>query len=231
MGKIKEIIYFDKPYLRTNTDEMVEFAAKRLKELNLRTVVIAWETGYTFWKFLEAAERHGLKDKLNIVVVTNPKGAILKGRHVSIDDETRAKLEGIGVKVCYLRDYFQIGEPFDETRPSDYKERLNILRAFGVSPYVRPLDLAVGTDLSLLTIISQGFRVCVGITVLATKNGLIPEGEYVLALGGISTGLILRASSDARRCLVKEILGYDRDWKAEDPYANMREHLEKMGKD
>jgi len=228
MGTIKEIIYFDKPYLRSNTDEMVNFAIKRLQELNfLRTVVIAWDSGYTFWKFMEAAEKAKLRDRLNVVVVTNPKGAILRGRHVSIDDETRVKLESIGVKVCYLKDYLQIGEPFDETRPDDFKERLNILKAFGVSPYVRPLDLAVGADLSLLTIISQGFRVCVGITVLATKNGLIREGEYVLALAGIATGLILRASSNARRCLVKEILGYDRDWRAEDPYANMKEHLEK----
>lgn len=226
MGSVKEIIYFEKPYLRSNTDKMVDFAIKRLKELKLQTVVIAWDSGYTLRKFLEAAEKARLKD-LNIIAVTNPKGAILRGKHVSIDDETRLELERKGVKVCYLKDYFQVGEPLDETRPDDYKERLNILKSFGVSPYVRPLDLAVGTDLSLLTIISQGFRVCVGITVIAVKNGLISEGDYVLALAGIATALILRANSNARRCLVKEILGYDRDWQAQDPYANMKEHLEK----
>jgi len=211
MGK-KEILFFDKPNLRTNSDEMVEFSKDRIQELGIRTVVIAWDSGYTLYRFMEMTEREGLD--LNIIVVTNPKGAHLRGRLVSVPEETRIELEKKGVKVCYLKDYFHLGEPLD--LEDDMKLRREKLAAFGIPAHIRPLDIDSETDLSILTIISQGFRVCVGTTVLAVKNGFIPQGEYVLALAGISTGLILRASSNARTCLVKEILGYDRKYTSPD---------------
>ncbi len=205
---LKEILYFDKPRLRSNSDEMIEFARKRIEELGVKTAVTAWDSGYTLYKLIEMREKYGLD--LKIVCVTNPKGGHLWGKLVSISDETRAELEQKGIQVYYLRDYFNFGEPLD--LEDDQKTRRAKLQAFGVPTHIRPMDIDVGTDLSILTIISQGFRVCVGTTVLATRQGLIPEGEFVLSIAGISTGLILRASPNARSCLVKEILGYDRKY-------------------
>ena len=204
----KEILFFDQPLRRANTDEMVAFSLERIKELGVKTVVIAWDSGYSLYKFLEHSEKEKLD--LNIVVVTNPKGGHLRGRLVSVPEETRLELKKKGIQTCYLKDYFNLGEPLD--LEDNMKVRRDKLAAFGIPSHIRPMDIDVETDLSLLTIISQGFRVCVGITVLAVKNGFIPKGEYVLALAGVSTGLIVRASSKARGCLVKEILGYDRKY-------------------
>jgi hypothetical protein len=70
-------------------------------------------------------------------------------------------------------------------------------------------------DLSLLNIISMGFRVCVGIAVVSVRNGLVSEGKTVLSIagtgfagGGTDTAVILQAHSNAKACLVKEILGF-----------------------
>jgi len=53
--------------------------------------------------------------------------------------------------------------------------------------------------------------------VVAVDRGLVPEGETVLSIagtgfagGGAGTAAVLRASSKARGCLVKEILGFPR---------------------
>lgn len=208
----KEILYFDQPHLRTNSDEMVEFSVQRIKELGIKTAVIAWDSGYTLEKFMEMTEKEKLD--INTVVVTSPKGVHLRGKLISVPDEKRIELEKKGVEVCYLKELFNVGEPME--LEDDMKLRRQKLAAFGIGPQIRPMDLDAEADLSLLTIISQGFRVCVGITILAVKYGFVPEGEYVIALAGVSTGLILRASGKAKTCLVKEILGYDRKYSAKD---------------
>jgi hypothetical protein len=229
---IKEILYFDKSE-RKNTDEMVKFAKKRIDELGIKHVVIVWSSGYTLRKFQEVAKGA----KLNIVTVTNPhpdsvsrgtlpimirptdseeekkrkEELISKGiteQSVTISNETREELEKEGIKVCYLNDDLMLGEPL--ALGNEQTSRRARLEPFGLAPHIRPLDIDAGTDLSLLTIISQGFRVCVGCTVLAVKYGHIPEGEMVCAIGGVSTALILRAGSRAKTCIVKEIIGYER---------------------
>ena len=232
MGTYKEILYFDKPD-RTNADEMVKFAKKRLGESGIRNVVIVWSSGYTFNKFQEIT-----KDlKLNVVAVTNPSPhSVMKGMmpvvigprdsaevrkqkeellakgiteiSVTISDETREELEKQGVKVCYLNDWFNLGEPHALT--NEWGNRRDIIANFGVGRHLRPLDIDAGADLSLFTTISQGVRVCIGCTILAVKNGFIPEGETVLAIGGRCTALILRAGKTAKTTLIKEIIGYER---------------------
>ena len=232
MGTVKEILYFDKPE-RTNSDEMVKFAKKRMDDLGIRNAVIVWSSGYTMRKFQEVIKA----EKLNVIAVTNPspnspaKGTMpiiirdtddeetrkrkeeqikqgITEISVTISDETREELEKEGIKVRYLNDDLILGEPLNLTDSN--ATRRDLLAPFGIPAHLRPLDIEVGTDLSILTIISQGFRVCVGCTVLAVKSGLIPEGELTLAIGGMSTALILRASSNARTCLVKEIIGFER---------------------
>ncbi len=206
--EIKEILYFEKPG-RSNTDTMIEFVTRKIETLGLHHVMIAWSSGYTLRKFLEATKN--LKLKLDIAAVTNPKGGTIGGRNVSIDDETRKELEEKGIKVCYLNDDLKLGEP---ASPSPHQKFLRDMLLPWLPAHIDPLSLDVGVDLSLLLILSQGFRVCVGCLVLAVKHGLIPEGERVLCLAGQATALVLQAGSTARTCYVKEILGYElnSDW-------------------
>ena len=233
MGTIKEIMYFDKPD-RANTDEMVKFAKKRMDDLGIRNAVIVYSSGYTMTKFREVIKG---KKGLNVIAVTNPspnspaKGTMpviirdtdspevrkrkeeqlkqgITEISVTISDETREELEKEGIKVRYLNDDLILGEPLNLTNTN--ATRRDLLAQFGFPRHLRPLDIDAGWDLSILTIISQGFRVCVGCTVLCVKSGLIKEGDLTLAIGGMSTGLILRASADPRTCLVKEIIGFER---------------------
>ena len=207
--EIKEILYFKKPAGRSNTNKMLDFITPKIESLDLHHVMIAWSSGYTLRKFLEATK--DLKVKLDITTVTNPKGGTMGGRSVSIDDKTRKELEGKGVKVCYLNDDLRLGEPMSPTPEQKYmREQLLPWMPF----HIDPLSLDVGWDTSLLLIISQGFRVCLGCLALAVKHGLIPEGERVLCLAGSATACVMIANASPRYCYVEEILSYERnsDW-------------------
>jgi hypothetical protein len=205
---IKEILYFEKPR-RSNTDTMIEFVTGRIETLKLNHVMIAWSSGYTLRKFLEATKN--LELKLDIAVVTNPKGGTIGGRSVSIDDKTREELEEKDIKVCYLNDDLHLGEP---ASPSPWQKQMRDMLLPWLPAHIDPLSLDAGVDLSLFLTISQGFRVCVGCLVLAVKHGLIPEGVRVLCLAGQATAVVLQAGKTARTCYVKEILGYElnSDW-------------------
>ncbi len=215
--KIKEIMYFERPR-RSNTDALLEFFVKKIETLDLHHVMIAWDSGYTLHKFLKATKN--LKLKLDITTVTNPKGGTIGGRSVSIDDATREELEKKGIKVCYLNDDLQLGEP---ASPSPHQKFLRDMLLPWVPAHIDPLSMDAGVDLSLFLTLSQGFRVCVGCLVLAVKHGLIPEGERVLCLAGQATAIVLQAGKTARTCYVKEILGYElnSDW-LQMPRRNMK---------
>jgi hypothetical protein len=226
---MKEMLYFDKPE-RQNIDEIIKVSIKRAEDLGIHKAVLAWSSGYTTRKFMEMSRQANYKT--DITVVTNAKGAIMpfilsptdntetrewkeeqlkrgiKGTFISISDDTRRELEKEGVKVYYVPDYLNFGEPL--ALHEEQAARRSKLAPFGVADHLRPLDIDAGVDLSLFTIISQGFRVCLGCTILAAKNGLVPQGELVLAIGGKATALILQASSEAKTCLVKEIIGFER---------------------
>lgn len=207
--ELKEVLYFEKPAGRSNTNKMLDFITGKIEGLNLRHVMIAWSSGYTLRKFLESTKN--LKYKLDITTVTNPRGGTIGGRNVSIDDGTRKELEGKGIKVCYLNDDLRLGEPMAPTPEQKYmREQLLPWMPF----HIDPLSLDVGWDTSLLLIISQGFRVCVGCLALAAKHSLIPEGERVLCLAGSATACVLIANASPRYCYVEEILCYERksDW-------------------
>jgi hypothetical protein len=206
--EIKEIMYFEKSG-RQNTNRMLEFVTGKIETLGLRHVMIAWSSGYTLRKFLEATKNLNLK--IDITTVTNPRGGTIGGRNVSIDDKTREELEAKGIKVCYLNDDLRLGEPMS---PSPGQKLMRDQLLPWMPAHIDPLSLDVGWDLSLLLIISQGFRVCVGCLALAVKHGLIPRGERVLCLAGTATACVMEASASPRTCYVTEILSYERnsDW-------------------
>ncbi len=226
-------MYFDKAE-RQNTDQLIPFAVKRMEELAIKNVVLVWSSGYTARKFMEIVPG---RDHLNVVVVTNPsphsisRGIMpvvitardtpeqrkmkeeqlkqgIKEFSVTISDEVKRELESKGVKVCYLNDDLMLGEPL--ALGTENTGRRARLLPFGLGLHIRPLDIDAGGDLSPFTTISQGFRVCVGCTILAVKYGFIPEGETVMAFGGRSTALVLRAGAKPKTTIVKEIVGFER---------------------
>jgi hypothetical protein len=207
--EVKEILYFLKPAGRSNTNKMLEFITPKIPALNLRHVMIAWSSGYTLEKFLEVTK--DLKIKFDITTVTNPKGGTIGGMNVSIDDATRKKLEAQGIKVCYLNDDLRLGEPMS---PSPQQKQMRDMLLPWVPAHIDPLSMDAGWDTSLLLIISQGFRVCVGCLALAVKHDLIPKGERVLCLAGSATACVMIADASPRYCYVDEILSYERnsDW-------------------
>jgi len=234
MGTITEIMYFDRSE-RQNTDELVPYARKRMDAAGVKNAVIVWSSGYTMNKWREVVNTK--KEGLNVIAVTNPsphspakgtmpvvireddkpeakarKQALLdKGiteTYCTILDDMKAQLESEGIKVRYLNDELILGEPLNLT--GNNATRRDLLTQFGFPTHIRPLDIDSGADLSMLTVVSQGLRVCVGCTVLCVKSGYIKEGDLTLAIGGVSTAVILRASADPRTCLVKEIIGFER---------------------
>jgi hypothetical protein len=236
----KEILYFDEPG-PANTDALLELAKTRIESSGIRRVVIASQAGVTVRRFLEITGDM----KVGVVAVTNPRGGQLnvtvmydkyqgsrsikqeyekKGiSHfpVWISDENRADFEKAGVSVLYIPDYLNIGDPrglSDDKKLNEvdleWKARRAKLKPF-IPDDIRPLDVEAGADLSLLTVISQGFRVLLGVTVAAVNHGLVSEGETVLSMagtgfagGGVDTAAILRAGRTAKGCLVKEILAF-----------------------
>jgi hypothetical protein len=230
MAIVREILYFDKAD-RANTDEVMEPVMKRIKDLGIKSAMIVWSSGYTLDKFREVTKKAKLK--LNIVTVTNAKGAKMPivirpedkeevrkrkqeqldqgiiGNPISVPDELRKEYEKEDIKVYYVPDYLNFGEPL--ALLSDSELRRKKLSPFMIYTDLRPLDIDAGIDLSLLTIVSQGLRVCIGCSTLAVQNGLIRDGETIVALGGRATALVLQAGATAKTCFVKEIIAYERN--------------------
>ncbi|MBN2060009.1 MAG: hypothetical protein JW882_06285 [Deltaproteobacteria bacterium] len=238
--EIRDIIYFDEPG-PANSEKLLELAIRRTDELGIKRVVIASQAGVTAKKFLELTKDNRRHD---ILAVTNRKGGKLlvttlynkyegskkiredyeeKGIthfQASINNDTREELEKEGVKVLYLSDVLNIGDPWGldgknlSRTDEEWKQRRAKLKPF-IPGHLRPLDIEAGTDLSLLNIISMGFRVAVGVTASSVRYGLIPKGEIILSVagtgfagGGVDTAIIVEAHANAKACWIKEIIGF-----------------------
>lgn len=226
----KETLYFLEPG-KKNTRKILDRCKKVFEELDLTYVVVATNTGYTARSLIEVFE--GLK--ATVIAVTNAKDAKMPVTSlytkykssktlredytkegvthfpVSLSDGTLTELENKGTTVFFLPDDFGMGG-----KPGpDISERPKRSKLDGFLPkHLRPLDIEAGTDLSLLNILSMGFRVCVGITAVAVKYGLVPAGETVLSIagtgwagGGADTAVVIEANPNPKKCYVREIIG------------------------
>ncbi|MFC2070067.1 hypothetical protein ACFLTB_02695 [Chloroflexota bacterium] len=237
--EVKEIVYFDEPG-PANTKKILEFSKKRIEALGINRVVIGSASGFTVKNLVEMTK--DTNPKLDIVAVTfgseeNPpkmptpaewfydhyehakriKENLKRGiglRKTSIYIDSREEFEKAGVRVFRMPlAGLNLGDPHGLNEEQKYVR--DMLRPFVSSiDHLRPSDIQAGVDMSLFTIISQGFRICLVCTILVTKNGLIPEGEPVLAIagtgfagGGSDTAIIVQAGSSAKTCLVREIIG------------------------
>lgn len=229
--EISKILYFDEPG-PLNTDKILGLAKERIEVLKIHHVIIASDTGSTARKFSEIAKNL----KVDILVVTNDKGSKMpisylsdkykeskrikedymrkgiKDSSTSISNETLAEFEGKGIRVYFLPDIFRReGSLGLEREKQSIRTKLDPF----LPKYLRPLDIEAGADLSLLNIISNGFRVCVGIVAISVRNGLIPEGQIVLSIagtglggGGADTAVVIQAHQNPKACCIKEVLGF-----------------------
>jgi hypothetical protein len=237
---VKEIIYFDEPGPH-NSEALLKLAIKRIDELGIKRVVMATQAGVTARQFLELTKDNRRHE---IIAVTNRKGGTLlvttiynkyeKSKKIredylkngithfqaSVDDKTREELEKEGVKVLYLEDVLEFGDPWGldgehlTKTDEEWKKRRAKLSPF-IPAHLRPLDIEAGADLSLLNIISMGFRVALGVVAASVRYGLVPQGETVLATagtgfagGGADTGIIVEARANPKACWVREIIGF-----------------------
>jgi len=229
--EISEIVYFAEPG-PGNTAEILRISRKRVETLKIRDIIIASNQGRTVREFLKVFG----DTSLHVLVITNSKGSRMpvsflyekyseskdikadqqrrgmKDYPISISHEKVKELEEKGIEVFFIPDILGIGGTLGSGK--EKRSTKTILDAF-LPRHLRPLDIVAGADLSLLNIISYGFRVCVGITAVSVINGFVPQGRLTLAIagtgfagGGADTAVILQAHSNPKRCYVKEIIGF-----------------------
>jgi len=151
-------VYFETPG-RSNTEDTASIALKRAKELGIKNIVVASNTGYTARFFID--------DHINLTCVTHQSGFREPGCN-EMSEEERVSLESQGVKVLTTTHLFG-----------------NVERAvtnkFG--------GLYTGGIIShTLRMFSQGTKVAVEVAVMALDAGMIPHGEMIISVGGTSGG-------------------------------------------
>jgi hypothetical protein len=151
---------------RANTDECCRLAVRRAKELGIRQMVIASDTGHSAVRLMEAVKREGLTN-VRVVVEAGTYGE-LGPNSVGFDPKNRRRLEGDGVKIVFA------------TSPFTGLSRAVRWRYGGIE--IAELIAAVYKT------ISEGFKVAVEIAMTCADTGDLAVGEECVAIGGTSRG-------------------------------------------
>jgi hypothetical protein len=161
--KKKEIIYFDKPGPK-NTEEVIKAVSNRVKELEISHVVVASTRGYTAVNMCEA-----LKNK-NVTVICVAEHTGFAGQDKQLlGEENRQKLEKSGAKML-------IG-----SHALSGIER-SVSKKFGGLSHVETIAYTFrqfGTE---------GIKVAVEISIMASDAGLIPTDQEIIAVAGTGKG-------------------------------------------
>lgn len=154
------ILFFDQAG-EHNTDKTLELAIKKAKELDIKHIVVASNSGDTVKKLLP------YKDEFNLVCVTHHVGFREPGSD-EMDASTREFLQAEGVKILTT------------THVLAGVDRA-VRNHFGG---VYPAEIMAQT----LRIFGQGIKVAIEISVMALDAGLIPYGEEIVAIAGTAKG-------------------------------------------
>ena len=199
MFQDKNTRYFNEPGPQ-NTEALIEAVKERVKELRLKFIVVASESGNTALKVAEAFSDLDVK----VVCVTAYAGVRLawpeSGKWPSIKGDTRKKLEILRVKILEETPWIFKGVTFDaqflkRTAPS-WAIHEFISRTMG-----------------------YGFKTALEVTLLAAETGALPMDDEVIAIagtgwlgGGADCAIVVRPSivprtTDVERGLeVREII-------------------------
>ena len=177
LGKSRTVFYFNKCG-QVNTEEALRLAIQRVGELGIKRLIVASETGLSALKASELLQGTGI----SLTVVTSAAGTKVEKTAIGdlkigiSDKELWNKLEKSGAKILRATDpLYNIGAAFEHG---------------GVPTLATIIRRCLG-------MISSGTAVCVAAVLMATDNGLLKEGEEVVAVAGswigLDTALVVRA--------------------------------------
>jgi len=179
LGKSKNIFYFNACGL-INTKNTLELAISRARELGIKKLIVASETGSSALKAVEMLQN----SKINLIVVTSAAGTKIENTVIGdlkigiSDKKIWDKLEKSGAKIVRATDPLYNIDAALEHR--------------GIPTLATLIRLC-------LRMISSGTAVCVSAVLMATDNGLLREGEEVVAVAGswvgLDTALVLQAAN------------------------------------
>ena len=155
----KSILYFPGP--GDHTDETLKAAKERADELSIRNIVVSSTEGTTALKALDVFKGY------NVVVVTHVTGYKEPGE-LEVSDETAEKIRARGGKIVTAAHAFSgvnqaIRNKFDTVYPA-------------------------GIIAQTLKLFSQGMKVVVETTAMATDAGLIAPDRDAIAIAGSHRG-------------------------------------------
>ena len=152
---------------RENTPECCRLVAERAKELGVKQIVIASDTGYSAFKLMEALKKANLKST-KVVVDAGMYGELGPNK-TSFDAESRKKLEKMGAKIVFATSAFT-----------------------GMSRAVRwryGTILVAEVIAAVYKTVSEGLKVAVEIAMTCADSGELLVGEECIAIGGTVRGV------------------------------------------
>lgn len=144
---------------RANTTATAELALKRAKELGIKQIVVASNSGYTAEQFLDKG--------VEVICVTHHIGFMSPGED-EMQPQVRQKLAEKGVQVLTT------------THLLAGVDRA-VRNKFGG---LYPAEIVAQS----LRMLGQGVKVCVEISCMALDAGMIPYGKEIIAVAGSATG-------------------------------------------
>jgi len=159
-GVNRPIFYFNQPGVE-NTDEVVEIVYKRLKEGDIKSVVVASSRGETGLKFAKKMAK-----ETNLVVVSSHPGTSAPGVW-NFDQKMLKELESMGCTVV------------KQSHILSGLER-SISSKFSGTSHTEVLAEA------LRSLFGVGMKVAIECTIMAADSGAIPI-EKTIAVGGTSS--------------------------------------------
>ncbi|MGV9103693.1 MAG: hypothetical protein ACOC3C_06225 [Candidatus Thorarchaeota archaeon] len=198
-GRLKTVFYFESCG-EVNTEKTIELALERGKKLNIKTMVIASETGLSALK----ATRRCKGTDIRIVVATSPSGTKVESTPIGDlrigipKQDVRKDLLEAGVEIVQRTDpFFGIDAPMQE-------------KGISTAGYIVR---------SVFSLIGSGVGVAVLAVMMATDAGDLKTGEEVVSVAGDWVGLssaIVVEAANTREFLeqgpvIKEIICKPRD--------------------
>ncbi len=179
LGKLRDVFYFN-VCGQINTEKTLELAIQRADELNIKKLIVASETGLSALKAVDMLRG----SEMNLIVITSAAGTkientVIGDLRIGVPDRRIwNKLERNGAKIVRATDpLYNIGAALEHK---------------GVPTLATLIRLS-------LKMLSSGTAVCVTATMMATDNGVLREGEEVVAVAGswvgLDTALVVRATN------------------------------------
>ncbi len=157
----KNIVYFEKAG-KENRDDCIKVVKERLKEGDIKYVLVASSTGETALKLYDS-----IKD-LDVKLICVTYNAGYKEEYKAAFDKNVPEFEKKGISYVRATHCLSAGERSVNKKYSG----------------TAPLLLIADTYRTL----SQGLKVAVEISLMATDAGKVPSSEKIISIGGSSKG-------------------------------------------